>query len=55
MSSGIGAKWATTSWAKTLAKRTTRAGLNDFQRFQVKVNKQKKQEHNHQPRDLELV
>lgn len=40
--SGVLAAWAATAWAKKLGKRTTRAGLNDFQRFQVKSHKQKR-------------
>ena len=32
---GINAKWAESSWAKKIAKRQIRAGLNDFERFKV--------------------
>jgi len=39
--SGVLAKWADTAWAKKLASRAKRATLSDFERFQVKVNKQK--------------
>merc|ERR1719506_2648383 len=40
--SGALAAWAATAWAKKLGQRATRAGLNDFQRFQVKSHKQKR-------------
>jgi len=40
--SGVLAKWADTAWAKKLASRAKRATLSDFERFQVKVNKQKR-------------
>lgn len=40
--SGVLAKWADTAWAKKVASRARRATLNDFERFQVKVNKQKR-------------
>lgn len=36
-SEDIDAKWAATSWAKKLAVRQKRAGLSDFERFQVMV------------------
>jgi large subunit ribosomal protein L14e len=39
---GVLAAWAQTAWAKKLANRTTRANLSDFQRFQVKTHKQKR-------------
>ena len=37
----INGKWAQTAWAKKLAAKATRAGLNDFQRFVVTVQKKK--------------
>ena len=37
----ISGKWANTAWAKKLAAKKVRAGLNDFQRFTVAVNKKK--------------
>lgn len=37
----IASKWAATAWAKKRAMRVKRATLNDFDRFVVKVNKQK--------------
>ena len=33
--SGVQAKWDASSWAKKLEARKTRAGLTDFERFQV--------------------
>merc|ERR1712100_201343 len=39
---GIADKWAATAWAKKRAMRVKRASLNDFDRFVVKVNKQKR-------------
>jgi large subunit ribosomal protein L14e len=38
--SGCLAAWAATAWSKKLTARSTRANLNDFQRFQVKSHKQ---------------
>ena len=38
----VATKWAATSWAKKLASKAKRATLGDFDRFKVKVNKQKK-------------
>eukprot|EP00051_Salpingoeca_urceolata_P026150 m.476270 g.476270 ORF g.476270 m.476270 type:complete len:135 (-) comp20484_c0_seq1:34-438(-) len=35
-------KWEQTAWAKKLATRAKRANLNDFERFVVKINKQKR-------------
>lgn len=32
-------KWASSSWAKKLAQRKTRAGLSDFERFKVSALK----------------
>lgn len=40
--SGIAAKWADTTWSKKLASKAKRASLSDFERFQVKVQKQKR-------------
>jgi large subunit ribosomal protein L14e len=40
--SGVLEAWAATAWCKKLQAKTKRAGLNDFQRFQVKVHKQKR-------------
>ena len=37
----VAKKWEQTSWAKKLAARLKRASLTDFERFVVKVNKQK--------------
>lgn len=37
----VATKWDATPWAKKLAARSKRTSLNDFERFQVKVNKQK--------------
>lgn len=37
----IANKWAATAWAKKRAMRVKRASLSDFDRFVVKVNKQK--------------
>ncbi len=37
----VTAKWEATSWAKKLSARVQRAKLNDFERFVVKVTKQK--------------
>lgn len=34
---GVQAAWDATSWAKKLQKKKQRAGLNDFQRFQLMV------------------
>eukprot|EP00053_Salpingoeca_punica_P007304 m.67025 g.67025 ORF g.67025 m.67025 type:complete len:152 (+) comp14088_c2_seq1:59-514(+) len=39
---GIAEKWAATSWARKLASRKTRANLSDFDRFVVKINRQKR-------------
>merc|ERR1719272_2487736 len=39
---GIAAKWADTTWSKKLASKAKRASLSDFERFQVKVQKQKR-------------
>merc|ERR1712226_772787 len=39
---GMDSKWAETAWAKTLAKKNTRANLGDFERFQVMKLKQAK-------------
>ena len=36
----IQAKWDATAWAKKIAAKATKAGLNDFQRFQKKVAQQ---------------
>ena len=36
----IQAKWDATSWAKKIAAKKSKAGLNDFQRFQKKVAQQ---------------
>lgn len=38
----IDAAWAATSWAKKLAAKKTRAGLSDFERFQVLVYKKQR-------------
>ena len=38
----IAKKWGETAWAKKLAARLKRATLGDFDRFVVKVNKQKR-------------
>merc|ERR1711928_42071 len=38
----IDAKWAETSWSKTLAKKALRSGLNDFDRFKIMKLKQAK-------------
>jgi len=37
-------KWEQTSWAKRLAAKKKRATLNDFDRFKLKLAKQKKNE-----------
>ena len=37
----VSAKWAQTAWAKKLAAKKVRAGLNDFQRFTVSITKKK--------------
>lgn len=37
----VAAKWEATPWAKKLKAKAKRTSLNDFERFQVKVNKQK--------------
>lgn len=37
----IDTKWAQTAWAKKLATRAKRASLSDFERFVVRVNRQK--------------
>jgi hypothetical protein len=34
-------KWAATAWSKKLAARAKRVSLSDFDRFVVKINKQK--------------
>ena len=34
-------KWAATSWAKKIAAKLTKAGLNDFERHTAKVASQK--------------
>lgn len=39
--SGVLAKWEETAWCKKLKSRAKRASLTDFERFKVKVNKQK--------------
>jgi large subunit ribosomal protein L14e len=39
---GLEKKWAETSWARTLNRRARRAQLTDFDRFKVKVLKQKR-------------
>ncbi|EDQ86686.1 uncharacterized protein MONBRDRAFT_33691 [Monosiga brevicollis MX1] len=39
---GINEKWEQSAWAKKLALRKKRASLTDFERFVVKVNKQKR-------------
>lgn len=38
----IDTKWAQTAWAKKLATRAKRASLSDFERFVVRVNRQKR-------------
>jgi large subunit ribosomal protein L14e len=38
----IATKWEATAWAKKLTAKAKRVSLNDFERFQVKVNKQKR-------------
>eukprot|EP00045_Choanoeca_perplexa_P019709 m.3355 g.3355 ORF g.3355 m.3355 type:complete len:135 (+) comp5123_c0_seq1:31-435(+) len=38
----INGAWEKTAWAKKLAQRKKRASLTDFERFVVKVNKQKR-------------
>merc|ERR1711907_834128 len=38
----INGKWEATAWAKKLAQRKKRASLTDFERFVVKVNRQKR-------------
>lgn len=39
---GLEKKWGETSWARKLQKRARRAALTDFERFKVKVLKQKR-------------
>lgn len=39
---GLEKKWAETSWARKLQKRARRAQLTDFDRFKVKVLKQRR-------------
>ena len=39
---GLDKKWGETSWAKKLQKRSRRAALTDFERFKVKVLRQRK-------------
>lgn len=38
----IDSKWAASPWAQKLAKKALRAGINDFQRFQVMKLKQQR-------------
>ena len=38
----LAAQWAATPFAQKLAKRTTRANLNDLQRFQVMINRKRR-------------
>ena len=38
----LAAKWAETPIARKLAQRTTRANLNDLERFQVMINRKKR-------------
>merc|ERR1711970_1523727 len=38
----VDAVWAASTWAKKIAAKKTRAGLTDFDRFRVKVLKQRK-------------
>mmetsp|Transcript_10905 Transcript_10905/g.14702 ORF Transcript_10905/g.14702 Transcript_10905/m.14702 type:complete len:133 (-) Transcript_10905:278-676(-) len=38
----LSAKWASTPFAKKLAKKETRANLTDLQRFQVMINRKRK-------------
>merc|ERR1711881_264963 len=40
----IDAKWKESAWAKTLAKKSLRASLNDFQRFKLMKLKQAKKQ-----------
>merc|ERR1711944_7832 len=40
--SNIDAQWKESAWAKKIAKKATRAGLNDFQRFKVMKLKQQR-------------
>ena len=37
----VNAKWGKTAWAQKLAKKVKRARLNDFDRFKLKLAKQK--------------
>ena len=39
---GLAAQWAKTPFAVKLAKRETRANLNDLQRFQVMINRKRR-------------
>ena len=39
---GLAKKWGETSWARKLQQRAKRASLTDFDRFKVKVLKQKR-------------
>ena len=39
---GLDKKWGESSWARKLQKRARRAALTDFERFKVKVLKQKR-------------
>merc|ERR1711900_24575 len=41
-SADVDATWAATGWAKRLHAKKTRSGLTDFERFKVKVLKQRK-------------